>query len=272
MERQNVGTLSGMSEEVLLSLDGITITRLLEIYRHGSFRDAFIGALTPKIRTAKRVKVLTNVSLRIHRGDRVGILGPNGAGKSTLCRSAAGLLPPDAGTVSRSGTLRAIFESQLAVQPELTGRENGFFLADFLYPHLSRAEKKPLIDDALEFSGLGDFLDSPFRNYSFGMQTRLGLSILSSAPSDILVLDEVFQGADKGFQQRIVQRFYSIMKQSGAVLFVSHSPEEVRTVCNRTIVMDQGQIVYDGPVECGIQTYESLCQRTGISSEPISPA
>lgn len=255
---------SSATSEILLSIENVTISREMDVYRHMSFRDGFVAMLSRQRRhTHRLVPVLKNVTLNVRRGDRLGILGPNGAGKSTLCRCAAGLLPPDQGNVGYVGTIRAIFEAQLAIQPELTGRENGHFLADFLYPELGRVAKRALIEDALRFSGLGKFLDAPFKSYSFGMQTRLGLSILSSAPSEILILDEVFQGADAGFQVRITDRFYAIMRDSGAVLFVSHTPEEVRRVCNRVAVLDQGQIVFDGDVDEGIGFYERLCAESG---------
>jgi ABC-type polysaccharide/polyol phosphate transport system ATPase subunit len=274
MENPNVMKSSAASENrskrVLVEIVDLGVHRQLDLYRYRTFRDSFVAFFRlQKTHQTQPVPVLQGISLTLRAGDRLAVLGANGAGKSTLCRCIAKLMPYDQGTVRTFGSIRAIFETQLAVQAELTGRENGHFLGDFLYPHLDKKKKRLMVEEALEFSGLGAYLDAPFKTYSYGMQTRLGLSILSSAPSDILVLDEVFQGADRGFQKRIAERFNNIIALSGAVVFVSHSPDEIREVCNRVLVLDQGRQVYIGGVPDGIAKYEELCHlKTQMEIEP----
>lgn len=255
-----MASLSYTSETRRIQVQGVGLSYDLELFPRASFRDQFVGLLTrgSKFNAKKKVEALSNVSLEIHDGERVAVLGRNGSGKSSFCRVLAGLIPSSTGSIVTRGRVRAIFESQLAIQPELTGRENAHFMTGFLFPELSKSKCAAIVEEALAFADIDEFLDAPFRTYSFGMQTRLGLSVLSTTPSEILILDEVFQGADAGFQRRISERFMKVIRHSGAVVFVSHSPEEVRSVCNRAIVLDQGRLVFDGDVEQGLSLYQSL--------------
>jgi ABC-type polysaccharide/polyol phosphate transport system ATPase subunit len=115
-----------------------------------------------------------------------------------------------------------------------------------------------MVAEVLEFSGLGDFVYLPFKNYSSGMQARLCLSLLTCQPSQLLILDEVFESADQFFREKMSQRMLRLTEESDSVLFVSHSPDQIRRICNRVIVIEGGQIAYDGNVEGGLQFYEDL--------------
>lgn len=204
----------------------------------------------------QKLHLLKGINLSVFEGDIVGILGINGVGKTTLCRHIAGLDGVDSYCL---GEVKSIFNTVIGVMPELTGRENAEILVELLYGKETKAEKKEITDSSLEFSELGKFADSPFKTYSKGMKARLFLSVVSARPSEILILDEVFDGADVFFNKKITNRVKSMIDDSGCVLFVSHELEKLREVCNRGIVINNSVIEFDGDIEEAINWYESNC-------------
>jgi ABC-type polysaccharide/polyol phosphate transport system ATPase subunit len=230
-----------------------------KIYNDFSMRDRFIKTLKNPweslLKTPDQIHILRDISFTAQKGERIGLLGVNGVGKTTLCRCLAGVYAPTMGKIKIQGQVRAVFDVAVGIQPELTGRENAKLLAEFIYgdvPHRSE-----LVEEALEFSELKEFLDAPYRIYSNGMQARLCLSLISAFPTDVLILDEVFEGADRFFRDKIAQRIRQMIEKSGVVFFVSHTTEQVRQVCNRVIVLQSGRIAYDGPVDPGLEYYDS---------------
>ena len=143
------------------------------------------------------------------------------------------------------------------MQPELTGRENAQLLVEFIFPQIPD-EHDDIIKEALEFSELGHFVDVPFKFYSNGMQARLCLSLISARPCELLMLDEVFDGADQFFRKKIAARIRNIIDQSGAVIFVSHSTDQIAEVCNRVLVLDKGRLLFDGSPQEAIKIYSAL--------------
>lgn len=229
-------------------------------YAPRSWRESFTrvardpaGALLAE---KERLHILKNLNFEIREGDRVGLLGVNGAGKSSLCRCIAGHYTPNSGKLELNGRVRAIFDAGIGIQPELTGRENAGLLARFLFPE--EADLDALVEESLAFSELGKFVEFPYHIYSNGMQARLCLSIVSARPTDLLILDEVFDGADSFWREKISGRVLKMIEGCGAVIFVSHSPDQIRRVCNRLIVLHGGNIVHDGPVAGGIERYQEL--------------
>jgi ABC-type polysaccharide/polyol phosphate transport system ATPase subunit len=193
----------------------------------------------------------------------VAIVGANGAGKTSLCRLIAGFYKPTSGLIERFGHVRALFEVATVVQPELTGRENAELLAKLLYPLEDVSFE---LSEALEFSELGRFLDVPLRTYSKGMHARLGLSLATMKSAEILILDEVFDGADQFFREKIAARTVRLMEKSGAVIFISHSAQQIRQVCNRVIVLEHGCIAFDGAVEAGLAYFS---HRRSVSANAV---
>ena len=242
----------------IVELNKVNLLFDLDIYRRDSLRDLFIDYVSSPIQAIRRspnqLHVLKDISLSISEGERIGVLGINGSGKTTLCRILTGMYKPESGKIVSSGFIRGIFDTEVGIQPELTGRENAKLLCSLLFPELKDVDT--IVEEALEFSELGTFVDTPYRNYSKGMQARLCLSLVSNQPADLVILDEVFDGADKYFGNKVSKRFIELMQQSGAVLFVSHDPGQVLEICNRVIVMEHGEIIFDGNNKEGVSFYE----------------
>lgn len=250
---------STTNSDVLLSVRNLKIHFELEHYHHQGLRDVFVSAISHPIeyllKTPELLSVLDDVSFDITRGMRLGILGVNGSGKTTLCRCIAGMMVPQKGTITTSAEIRAIFDTGTGVMPDLTGRENALLLARLFFPEIKNLE--PLVNEAIEFSELGHFIDVPFRQYSKGMQARLMLSLISSKSTDLLILDEVLDGADYFFQQKLSVRMKNFIKSAGATVFVSHSAEQVKEVCEQVMVLNKGKIGFFGGVEEGLNYYHT---------------
>jgi homopolymeric O-antigen transport system ATP-binding protein len=222
---------------------------------------------------------LKNVSLRIDHGEAVGLVGRNGSGKSTLLKLIAAIYRPTSGRilVARSARIASMIELGVGFHPELTGRENVFLNAAI--QGLTKPEIERIYADIVEYSGLEHFIDIPIKNYSSGMHMRLGFAISANLDPDILLLDEVFAVGDADFQQRCIATVRRFIDDGKTIIFVSHSPAAVRTMCRRVCVLEQGQLSFDGPVEPGLSFYEALITRRGLgesshrsNGETLEPA
>jgi ABC-type polysaccharide/polyol phosphate transport system ATPase subunit len=247
--------------DTIVSVEKLSLVFRAALHRSWSWRDSFTRiARDPAAAVFGRheqIYVARDLSFKVRRRERVGILGVNGAGKTSLCRCIAGIFSPSHGRVRINGRARAIFDTHVGVHPELTGRENSELLAELLFPELSPRERVELVRESLEFSELGKFVDMPFKLYSNGMQARLCLSLVSARPSDLLILDEVFDGADVFFRAKASERVLRLMRESGSVIFVSHSEDQIRLACTRVLVLQHGRIAFDGDVEEGLRFYAS---------------
>lgn len=196
---------------------------------------------------------LRGVSLKVRRGEAVGIIGHNGAGKSTMLKHLAGIMRPTEGSIGVNGRISALIEVGAGFHPELTGRENVYLNGVIL--GMSRSEVASKFDDIVAFAGLEDFIDTPVKRYSSGMFARLGFSVAVHLDPEILVIDEVLSVGDFVFQAKSLERMKAIAKGGATVLFVSHNLKAVADLCERTILMDKGQVVADGPTADVVQTY-----------------
>jgi ABC-type polysaccharide/polyol phosphate transport system ATPase subunit len=249
--------MTSPSTSKIASVKDLHLSFEARYYLKWSLRDKFIQTLKrPKSLMeddSVKIEVLKGLNFDIHAGERVGLIGVNGAGKTTLCKVMSGYFRPQQGSVEVSGTVRSVFDTSVGIYPELTGRENAEILAKLLYPHRNPDE---IVQDVLQFADLGKFIDLPFKSYSSGMQARLCLSAISCEPSDLMILDEVFEGADKFFSEKMAKRITHIIERSGAVLFVSHSMQRILKICNRLIVLNNGQIIFDGDPISGIEAFD----------------
>lgn len=257
------------SDDYILEIANFSITYNVPFYKSQSLRDLFVSAISSPVefifKTNDKILVLDNISLKIKRGDRLGILGNNGSGKTSFCRYVAGIYRPLQPLSFRlKGVVKGIFETDATVFPELSGRENLHILTHFFYPELCSIERRKIIQETEDFCDLGKYIDVPFKLYSKGMKARLFLSLISSRPVDLLILDEVFNGADYFFNEKITKRMTDTIKKSGAVIFVSHSHELIQEICNRVIVFKNKKIVFDGLPKEGLAFYKENCEQTII--------
>ena len=196
------------------------------------------------IKGYKNQRVLKGLNFEIKKGEFVGIVGRNGSGKSTLLKILAGIYYPERGDVVINGNLIPFIELGVGFNPELTGRENVYLNGALL--GFSNDEMDKMYDDIWKFAELEPFQDQKLKNYSSGMQVRLAFSIAIRAQGDILLLDEVLAVGDAAFQQKCNEYFKSLHTNNQTVILVTHSMENVRTFCDRAILLENGNIVMDG--------------------------
>lgn len=199
---------------------------------------------------------LRDVSFRVGRGEAVAFVGRNGAGKSTVLSLIAGAIKPSEGSVKVRGRLGALLELGAGFHPDLTGRENIYLNASLL--GLSRKEIEGKFDAILEFSELQEFIDVPLRNYSSGMQVRLGFSVAVHIDPEILIMDEALAVGDAAFQAKCIERINQFKKAGTTLLFVSHSPAQVLNLCERIVWLDHGRLQADGPAKEVLDRYNAM--------------
>ncbi|WP_042143747.1 ABC transporter ATP-binding protein [Paucisalibacillus sp. EB02] len=196
---------------------------------------------------------LKNVNFEVREGEVIGIIGHNGAGKSTLCKVLTNILAPDTGTLQVNGNTSALLGYGTGFNAQLTGVDNIYLNAMLLGIPKKRVEKN--FDKIVEFSGIGDAIHKPVKNYSAGMKSRLGFSIAAVLQPDIFIIDEALSTGDMAFQQKASERIQDMMEQAKAVIIVSHSMGFIEKVCTRGIWMEKGQIRFDGTAEEAVAKY-----------------
>ncbi len=207
---------------------------------------------------------LRDVSFEVRRGSTVGIVGRNGSGKSTLLQIVAGTVPPTSGRVRVEGRIAALLELGTGFNPEFTGRENVLLNGAIL--GLSRAEMRSRLPQIMEFAELGPFFDQPVKTYSSGMQVRLAFATAISVDPDILVVDEALAVGDVAFQHRCMRRIHELKARGVTVLFVSHSPEVVKMLCDEAVLLEDGLVYATGSAEEVVNKYLALL----FSNKPLA--
>lgn len=202
----------------------------------------------------KEFWALKDVSFQVDKGDRVGILGLNGAGKSTLLKVVAGVLKPTEGNCSVKGKIVPLLELGAGFSPEYTGAENIYLYGAMLGYSKSFIEEK--YDEIIAFSELKEFIDVPVKNYSSGMRSRLGFAIATVVEPEVLILDEVLSVGDAKFRRKCETKIQSMFEKGITVLFVSHSIEQVKRICNKAIILEKGKIISQGEIEEVAKIYE----------------
>jgi lipopolysaccharide transport system ATP-binding protein len=220
--------------------------------RHDSLRD-LVPAVARRILHGARPAgelgaddfwALRDVSFEVQRGDALGIIGHNGAGKSTLLKILTKLLRPTLGTYMTQGRVGALIEVTAGFHPDLTGRENIFLNGSII--GMKRADIERRFDAIVDFSGIGDFIDTPVKRYSSGMNARLGFSIAAHLEPEILIIDEVLSVGDYTFQGKCIRWMQDLLKSGTTVIFVSHNMDAVLSLCNSAILLDHGQVTSKG--------------------------
>lgn len=221
--------------------------------RHDTLKSAVRNGFGRRRIEARTVKALNDITLSIAAGERVGLIGHNGAGKSSLLKVMAGIYPPQRGTVIRDGHVCPLFEFVTGFEMEATGWEN--IRTRALLLGMSPKEIDQKIDDIAKFSNLGEFLDIPVRHYSTGMFVRLAFATSTAVDPQILLLDEVMAAGDAAFIESARKRMNELMERANIVVFASHSLDVLPSFCNRTILLQRGRVIADGPTLEVIQTY-----------------
>jgi len=210
-------------------------------------------------RASKRYRdfyALRDVGFSIGRGEATGIIGRNGSGKSTLLQLIAGTLMPTAGTVRTSGRISALLELGSGFNPDFTGREN-VFLNGAIYG-FTHAEMADRMDEVIGFADIGDFLDQPVKTYSSGMMLRLAFAVAVNVQPDILIIDEALAVGDVFFSQKCFRRIREIVHRGATLIFVSHDMGAVQSLCDRALLLNQGNLMFDGAPEDCVSRYFSL--------------
>jgi len=225
--------------DTVVRLDDVALCYRLAKHRIPSIKEYAIhwmrGALT-----YEKLWALDGIDLRLRRGESLGVIGRNGAGKSTLLKVVSKVLRPTRGSATTRGIVAPILDLGTGFDFELTGREN-IYLNALLLGH-TRKQIDHKLDEIVAFSGLEDFIHSPIRNYSSGMQARLGFSIATAWQPDLLILDEVLSVGDARFIQRCEGKFDEFRRAGTAILLVSHDLDSIQRQCDRAIWIEQGRI------------------------------
>jgi ABC-type polysaccharide/polyol phosphate transport system ATPase subunit len=212
----------------------------------------------------EEIWALRDVSLRVEPGTSIGFVGRNGSGKTTLLRLIAGIFGPTSGRVEVGGSVGSLLELGAGFHPDFTGREN-VYLSGSIYG-LKRREVDRLFDEIISFSELDRFIDFPVRTYSSGMLMRLGFSIAVNVKADVLLLDEVFAVGDEAFQRKCVDQILGFTQKGGTLCFVSHAASAVEHLCERTVLLSDGRVEYDGETEEALRRYHALL---AAEQEPV---
>jgi lipopolysaccharide transport system ATP-binding protein len=225
------------------------VTKEYQLGALSSFKDSLanlVRRLTGKPPIERqRFKALDDVSFTVEPGEVVGIIGHNGAGKSTLLKILANVTTPTSGKVTVRGSIAPLIEVGAGINPELTGRENIYLNASIL--GIPKKTIRQKIDEIIEFSELEQFIDTPVKRYSSGMQVKLGFAIATSLDAEILIIDEVLAVGDLAFQRKCFDRMEELIKRQGkTVLLVSHNLRQIARICSRVIMLDHGKILEDG--------------------------
>ncbi len=202
----------------------------------------------------KKFMALDGIDLQIMQGESVGIIGANGAGKSTLLKILSRITSPTEGEVDIYGRITSMLEVGTGFHGEMTGRENVYMNGAIL--GMSRSEIEEEMDRIIEFSEIGEFIDTPVKRYSSGMFVKLAFSVAAHLRSEIMIMDEVLAVGDMAFQHKCLDKMREAAEQEGrTVLYVSHNMNTIRRLCKRCIVLEKGKIIYDGEVEHAIALY-----------------
>jgi ABC-type polysaccharide/polyol phosphate transport system ATPase subunit len=197
-----------------------------------------------------------NVSLEIPQGQMVGLIGRNGSGKSTLLKIIAGVYHPTAGSARVTGTMAPLIELGAGFHPELTGREN--IMINGLLLGYSKREMQEREASIIEFAEIGEFIDSPVKQYSSGMYTRLAFAVATEVNPDILLLDEILAVGDASFKQKCFTRIEAFRQARKTIVFVTHDMQQIRNYCDRAVLLEKGAIMAEGDPEEVIRAYMAL--------------
>lgn len=239
-------------KKVAIHVENIHKNFILPQHKNSSFKQAAVNIVKKNNKVTQ--KVLDGVSFDIYEGEFFGIVGRNGSGKSTLLKLMAGVYAPTSGKIDVNGGLTPFIELGVGFNPELSGRDNVYLNGALL--GFSRKQMEGMYQDIVDFAELEPYMDQKLKNYSSGMQVRLAFSIAVKAKNDILIFDEVLAVGDEAFQKKCMEVFYEYRRNNQTVILVTHSMENVRSLCTRAMMLENGKITTIGDVEEVADAYQ----------------
>lgn len=239
----------------MIKVNNVSMKFNLGIEKNFSLKQFFIDVLSGKKKQKSEFWALSDVSFDVKKSEVVGFVGSNGAGKSTLLKVIAGVMKPTKGNVEVGGNICPMIELGAGFDMDLTARENIFLNGAVLGYTKEFIEQK--FDEIVAFSELQNFLDVPVRNFSSGMVARLAFSIATIVDPEILIVDEILSVGDIAFQQKSENKMRTMIGGGTTVLFVSHSINQIKSLCDRVIWLDHGQIKKIGPAKEICEEYEN---------------
>ena len=242
-----------MIDNIAISVKNITKTYKLYDSHADRVRETF-HPLRKKYH--RPFNALTDVSFDVSKGETLGIIGRNGSGKSTLLQVICGILQPTSGSVEVNGRVSALLELGAGFNPEFTGRQNVYINGSIL--GLTHEEIENRFDEIAAFADIGDFINQPVKSYSSGMVVRLAFAVAISIEPDILIVDEALAVGDEAFQRKCFARIKQIQERGGTILFVSHGAGTIVELCNRTLLIDQGELLIGGSPKQVVSYYHKM--------------
>jgi ABC-type polysaccharide/polyol phosphate transport system ATPase subunit len=247
-----------MSSEFAVSFDNITksYTGNTGLLRFSDFLHRIRnGQIGKKLVQSDTFFALKNITLNIQKGEKVGIIGRNGAGKSTILKIINRIVSPTSGTINTNGNIVALLELGTGFHPDLSGRENIIINGAIL--GFNRSELEQITESIISISELGHFIDIPVKKYSSGMKIRLGFALAMATSPDIVLLDEILAVGDSQFKKKSIKMMNQFL-EGKTLIYVSHNLPHIRQTCNRTIVINEGEILFDGKTREGIHLYKKF--------------
>ncbi len=245
-------------QDIALAVDHVGMKFNLSKEKVDNLKEYFIKFIKKEL-TYQEFWALKDVTFDVKRGEHLGIVGLNGAGKSTLLKVIAGVLKPTEGSVKTKGKIVPLLELGAGFDKQYTGAENIYLYGSLL--GYSKEFITSKFDEIVEFSELGEFIEVPVKNYSSGMRARLGFSIATLVKPDILILDEVLSVGDAQFRKKSEAKIQSMFDQGVTVLFVSHSLEQVKRICDKAIMLEHGTVIAHGDVMDVANIYNEKLQQ-----------
>lgn len=230
----------------MIELEDVTMKFNLGIEKNFSIKQAFVNFFNPKHKKQKKeyFNALKNISFNVKKGEVVGLIGSNGAGKSTLLKVVSGVMKPTQGKVKVHGAISPMIELGAGFDMELTARENIYLNGSILGYSKKFIDEK--FNDIVEFSELRDFLDVPIKNFSSGMTAKLAFSIATVVDPEILIVDEILSVGDIKFQEKSKNKMLEMIKGGTTVLYVSHSLQSIKELCDKVIWIEHGEMIKMG--------------------------
>lgn len=250
---------------ISIELENVDLTFEIELEKIDNIKEKVIRTFTREKPKKLKIHALNNISLKIYKGEKIGIIGYNGAGKSTLLKVVSGIYAPDRGSVKTFGNITPLLSLGAGFDFNYSGRQNIMLNGAVL-----GFEKEFLVekmDEIIEFSELGEYIDIPIKNYSSGMISKLGFSIAALLEPDILIIDEILGVGDVNFRKKSSDKIKSLMESGTTVLLVSHSIPQIREICDKAIWIDNGEVKGIGEVNTICDAYLKDAEKASIKQK-----